>query len=1623
MNRVELYIENRLVDLDNDVRVVINKSLIDIYDPSKIRNDFTKTISLPSTKTNDEIFDFLFDVTRRPQVQQLFVPAETLNIGRIFNPSKKAGFRLLVNDHLIHKGYVKLTNINIQNPNKRRYEVVLYGELGSFFQKFEDYTLKNLLRDASPVNALYKNRIRLLPEVLDGLYRAWLDDDTNRSTNPSYNTFLTRYSNTNLTNKTIGQFFDVEDDVRNLYIELMEAENGLIYDGDKAEFQTGHNDNADTRTTSLGGTFTEQQLALKEVTHQRYGFYIDMVIMSMLKYLGYDLKQSEFVNISNPYWGKTMFNSLIPEKREGIGFALRIVQEAINWAVEHRYDNVDNFNHIVNFPTMGVVPENDIVTMGPLTNSTFTEISTEPTVDYYPIVFDGESIDFSNYFMNLRWGTKDENISLMRVEDPRFHTNGASWRAYTTLSADASRDNFWRLRFGWRVHDFNNPTETQNIWTNEIRLVGNARHDISKGWYQFKIIYGGIGTNIARIYVNTSESVIVDVDDTSQFDKWVDLDQVIRELGISKSIPVLPSVDGDVGVTPVVWVRQITTRIALERKGTAVPQVVFTDEMETFLHLPRFTVDIKSDERILQGSDLKYFELIPDVKALDFFLSYIKMFGLIPDVDEETKEIRLLTRNEYYGQAVIKDFTNLLDRSREYNIIPLNFNDKYIDLTHKDGTTYLARIQREALGREYGSARLLTGYEFNEDIYKLFGNNFVFENSICVDMRYTIFGYEDQSKVIPYLFENALNKSQPSRGISLFFHNGPIPADGVRPKYISDADVDNGRFWIWTGDNEFQRDLNKFIYNLDRYRLDYDEEGRLIMRNVPNHFGIPEQRPGLTLQDGFFYNSTIPYHTNFTDIEYSLDFFLPRQLYFSGLNYPESATIYNRFWQDYLGDRYNVNTRVLTGYFYLSPSELHKLKFSDFIYLDGSLWSLNKIIDYDITSNRPVKLELVTVHDIANYSVQLKEVAVREAEFIITDGVVLLPGAQINIAGQTLFTVEGEKTTIALSDGIYPFTVIKNGYITHTGSVTMDERNRIVYVLMRATIVPAPEKKVVTFLVRHDGDPVENALISIAGQTLFTMANGYATIELEDDTYPYTVNKTGFLQVSDDVVVDGSNVLVEIDLDVDESTLHTVKFIVTDGTNPLENTTIDVTSIFGSIGIGLGDTITTDENGIAEIILPNGDYSYTTSKPGYHQKTDEFTVLDDNLEIHVRLVEEFLKVYSITFNVVNQDDDILQGVEIEIGGQTLITNSSGQAIVFLPADTYSYSLNLAGYTELIDSIDLTSNTILNLTLFDENYFDLDPEVDEIVQDYIEFVQDNDGLIGAGITDFTDPTNNYDSQAAYDYVYCIVADLIEKGQWDDLRTYVSEKLGLKFVNNVHISTKWSLKGYDNVNPRRFFNGTSSENPKITADGIEYDGINDFFYPVDTSSSSDRTIVVSFKVTSLTEGPIWLNSTDLELYNGLYLVEDGGDYYIEQRIHGGAIIPFSTIRYNTPVELNNYYHVVFRITEGTPNKIELFVNGNKLSGEIEVSSLAFLPITEAYLGGHISIFHEAYFTGIVNRFKTYTETLSDEQIEELYDDYSICDDFEIPQLPKKVTFSVKDGSDNQPLPDVNINVQDD
>ena len=117
--------------------------------------------------------------------------------------------------------------------------------------------------------------------------------------------------------------------------------------------------------------------------------------------------------------------------------------------------------------------------------------------------------------------------------------------------------------------------------------------------------------------------------------------------------------------------------------------------------------------------------------------------------------------------------------------------------------------------------------------------------------------------------------------------------------------------------------------------------------------------------------------TNLTDYGYAghlddpdvpqvdLCFGAPKELQFEvAVSYP-SANLFNGFWSDYVAEITDKDSKLLIAFFRLTEVDILNLDFSRLIYIDGALWRLNKVSDYNPMAEDVTQVELLKVIELS----------------------------------------------------------------------------------------------------------------------------------------------------------------------------------------------------------------------------------------------------------------------------------------------------------------------------------------------------------------------------------------------------------------------------------------------------------------------------------------------------------------------------------------------------------------------------------------------------------------------------------------------------------------------------------
>jgi hypothetical protein len=157
-----IYINNEEIDLKDDVSIPLNFNIADIREPEKKDTTWSKTVVLPGSSFNNNLFSNIWNVNA------VIDSSGTTNFNPNFNPNLKAKAEIYYNNALQFTGICQLLNVNVTDKYQVEYEVAFFGELQNIYQFFTNKFLRDI--DLTQYDHKY---------TLHNQYLSWLTDYTN----------------------------------------------------------------------------------------------------------------------------------------------------------------------------------------------------------------------------------------------------------------------------------------------------------------------------------------------------------------------------------------------------------------------------------------------------------------------------------------------------------------------------------------------------------------------------------------------------------------------------------------------------------------------------------------------------------------------------------------------------------------------------------------------------------------------------------------------------------------------------------------------------------------------------------------------------------------------------------------------------------------------------------------------------------------------------------------------------------------------------------------------------------------------------------------------------------------------------------------------------------------------------------------------------------------------------------------------------------------------------------------------------------------------------------------------------------------------------------------------------
>lgn len=311
------------------------------------------------------------------------------------------------------------------------------------------------------------------------------------------------------------------------------------------------------------------------------------------------------------------------------------------------------------------------------------------------------------------------------------------------------------------------------------------------------------------------------------------------------------------------------------------------------------------------------------------------------------------------------------------------------------------------------------------------------------------------------------------------------------------------------------------------------------------------------------------------------------------------------------------------------------------------------------------ELEVVSA-DISSFPVNMEYKKYDIVFTVQTDEGVAIENANIHINKKDYQTSQGGLVTVRLSDGQYPYTVTKEGYVQTQGNVEVSGSNKNVL----AQLTPISYN--ITFVVK-DNMASPNLLQGVSidieneGKTVTTNASGEAIISLKAGKYTASFMKNSYKTETLSFEVTGEATFTQI-----LKKIWNLTFKVTAaGKSGLKDVTVSVSGP----AILSGNTVslkTKDDGTTDPVQVINGAYDWNASLTGYSPEEGVGSVQDADQEKVIELTYGFETTFTTS--------PATQGVEITIdGNDTITTEQDGIATINLSTGTHIYAYSKTGF--------------------------------------------------------------------------------------------------------------------------------------------------------------------------------------------------------------------------------------------------------------------------------------------------------------------------------------------------------
>jgi len=569
-----------------------------------------------------------------------------------------------------------------------------------------------------------------------------------------------------------------------------------------------------------------------------------------------------------------------------------------------------------------------------------------------------------------------------------------------------------------------------------------------------------------------------------------------------KSLKYMPHVAGDTWVTP--WTETVMWSGELE-EGDRIGCVASINNVNGWVDaggMPKvvrvwmnvdaegtaFSVVSEPGFQLYEDEIVEMRKALPeDQRQIDFFKDIVNMFNLVVDeYPNEDNKLYIETRDDYYESGTTLDWTGKEDISQAEEIerIPTLINKDFKLSYLSDKDDYNVLYEEENRNLIYGNHKVKNPYISNSTY------------DVKVNFSPTPLG---------------LLSDQSNWGVSKIFKT-------------------NDR-----GEIQEQNFNTKILYrqNIDAFDVPQVPEGHL------SPFGVVHTDNSIIEMFGFNPNSVLPYkyqpYAGHLDNPYAptidLNFGICNSYYYVHL--PDVMTtnnVYNTYWKSYVAELMDLNSKRVTKYLKLEIDDIYNLSFASKIWIDGVLYVLEKINDWNPGQITKVELMKLSSYDLdtstktttVKYKTNIKQkkkskkkypnVLNLQQPYSVDNTIYTGPSGEISggtmsdWSGNTISTFKSPKNVF--SDSAYGIIMGDNNRVESSGSVFIKGNKNTVksgatnITILANDVTIADDVKDVVVLANDEPDKVittSNLVYIPSGYTLENYYNKTEVVSEIDD--------------------------------------------------------------------------------------------------------------------------------------------------------------------------------------------------------------------------------------------------------------------------------------------------------------------------------------------------------------------------------------------------------------------------------------------------------------------------------------------------------------------------------------------